>query len=298
MGVNGDGARFLGLAARSGADYSRTISPGRQSLFADESDVCAALDLAQRPLSSLEVRAISRPSTMHADGLIRALGADVIDALDYSDFEGANIVHDLNEPVPSELHGRYSLVFDGGTSEHVAQFVTATENAMKMVADGGSLAIIVPANQQLGHGFFQVAPEFYFRMLCEENGFEIRLALIRETGVTPRWFVVEDPARVGHRIQLTSLGPMDLFVLARRTGDPGLNSTPQQSDYEDAWERMAAPRAAPRHKKMALRSRALRSAPPSLRARMVGATQLARAIRGSGLTRVRLTDLAAQLDEH
>jgi hypothetical protein len=39
-----------------------------------------------------------------------------------ADYEGGGIVHDFNEPLLQHLRGRYSLVFDGGSSEHIFSF--------------------------------------------------------------------------------------------------------------------------------------------------------------------------------
>jgi hypothetical protein len=44
--------------------------------------------------------------------LLELLGAQQVDSIDHSNFEGATLTHNLNEPVPDDLRGRYSLVWD------------------------------------------------------------------------------------------------------------------------------------------------------------------------------------------
>src|SRR5437763_3852117 len=68
------------------------------------------------------------PPPSMADGpiddiaLFRALGFTSVESLDASDYEGADIVWDLNKAVPDSLKAKYDVVFDGGTSEHVFNF--------------------------------------------------------------------------------------------------------------------------------------------------------------------------------
>ena len=78
--------------------------------------------------------------------------------MDASDYEGCSIVHDLNNPLPEHLVGRYSLVLDSGTLEHVFDFPTALRNSLAAVRTGGHFVTIAPGNNQFGHGFYQFGP--------------------------------------------------------------------------------------------------------------------------------------------
>ena len=50
----------------------------------------------------------------------KTLGYKRVDTLDVSDYEGANILFDLNQnQTPKEHINKYDLIFDGGTLEHV-----------------------------------------------------------------------------------------------------------------------------------------------------------------------------------
>ena len=50
------------------------------------------------------------------------LGFKTVTSLDYSDYEGADLIHDLNNPIPDSLHDKFDFVYDGGTLEHVFDF--------------------------------------------------------------------------------------------------------------------------------------------------------------------------------
>jgi hypothetical protein len=172
--------------------------------------------------------------------------------MDISDYEGANVIHDLNEPVPGELHERYDVVFDGGSLEHVFDVPTALGNYMKMVRPGGHLIIETMANNHCGHGFYQFSPELFFRALSEENGYQVeRVHLAGEDidfdtrvpgiGVPvdlarPGRYSVADPAHVGGRVLLRNSHGTIILVQARRTRSGQVfRRPPLQSDYQPMW---------------------------------------------------------------
>lgn len=240
MGIDVDGIRFLCLAKKLGVDFSSTLTLGRQSLFAPLTTIEATHRSFGLPLDSV----VAQAGMPFADGVFIGLGAATVESIDKSDFEGGSIEHDLNLPVPEHLRDRFSVVVDGGTSEHVFNFPTALENSMRLVAPGGHLIVIVPANQFLGHGFYQISPELYFRTFAPANGFLLRLLLLKESGLRERWLQPVDPKKLRRRTEMTTIGPANLFVLARRIGVPTLVAHPQQSDYEDAWAESRAPMVA------------------------------------------------------
>jgi hypothetical protein len=157
--------------------------------------------------------------------------------MDASPFEGASDVHDLNEPIPASLKRHFSAVIDCGTLEHVFNFPQAIANAMEMVELGGHLLLVSPANNEGGHGFYQFAPELFFRALSPENGFSVERVLMREY-LGRHWYEVADPAELGHRSQFRSRGIAYLYVRARcEEVVAPFDSWPQQSDFVAAWDR-------------------------------------------------------------
>jgi hypothetical protein len=164
------------------------------------------------------------------------LGAREIDSLDFSAYEQATIVHDINEPVPSELKARFSCVFDGGTIEHVFNFPQAIRNAMEMVSVGGHFLGVGPGNNYPGHGFFQFSPELYWRIFSEANGFEVEEVTVCETGRGSPIYRIEDPATNGRRVEFTNSRPLYVMVRARRLRVAEIfKTTPQQPYYSATW---------------------------------------------------------------
>jgi hypothetical protein len=173
----------------------------------------------------------------YSEGFFKFLGSKSIDSLDYSNYEGANVLHDMNLPIPENFKARYQTVLESGSIEHIFNFPVAIANCMEMVAEGGHLIIITPVNNIMGHGFYQFSPEVFYRILNEKNGFEMERMFIFEYSPEEKWYSVEDPKKMKQRVELMNSSATYLCVSAKRTKIlPVLVQSPQQSDYEDAWE--------------------------------------------------------------
>jgi SAM-dependent methyltransferase len=242
-------------------NFRRTLTLGRQHLLSSPFQIAALLERRGCWPSSLDRKAFLDQLTItpyYADAFLRVLGAERLVALDASPYEGAEIVHDLGEPIPQHLQRTFDVVIDGGLLEHVFNFPAALKNAMELVAVGGHLVLLTPANNYFGHGFYQFSPELFFRALSPDNGFRVERVVAVENdlefasllGITyanerkGRWYEVADPASLGMRGTMTNRRPVLLFVRARREAAlPVFARFPQQSDYVAAWD--AASRAAP-----------------------------------------------------
>lgn len=107
---------------------------------------------------------------------------------------------------------------------------------MEMVQPGGHLVVITPANNFMGHGFYQFSPELFFRVCSPENGFEVARAILSEVDPEAPWYQVVDPAKVRRRVELVNSRPAYLMLLAHKVRQvPVLAVAPQQSDYSALW---------------------------------------------------------------
>lgn len=238
MGVDREAVSALLLARASGASFDRTLMLGRQRMHIQPGDLSAAFAGLGLDLARPRAKALLSEQDAFAEPLLEMLGASDADSLDNSDFEGSTHVHDLNEPVPREwTEDGYSLVWDGGTLEHVFNFATAARNAMELTRVGGHYLGMTPANNWMGHGFFQFSPELLFRVFSPENGFRVVWMMLKASRhPASRWYAVCDPQEVGERVTLTARNRGTLYVLAERTEEvPIFRTTPQQSDYAEAW---------------------------------------------------------------
>jgi hypothetical protein len=236
MGFDVQGIRFLLAARRTGVSFERTATLGRQELFIGPSYFRETLQAYGVPNSEAEGQRLLTEAGGYADSLLRFLGGRQIRSIDASSYEGADIVHDMNLPIPETLRSAFSAVIDGGTLEHVFNFPVAIKNCMEMVELGGHLLLITPANNFMGHGFYQFSPELLFRLLSSENGFRVERAIFSETVPGSRWYEIVDPERARRRVELTNSRPAYLLFQARKVSQiPVLVRAPQQSDYTVLW---------------------------------------------------------------
>ncbi|HSI32480.1 MAG: hypothetical protein ACAI43_13825 [Phycisphaerae bacterium] len=242
MGVNWHHVKTLVSARRAGCKFDRTLTVGRLNLFIsphDLRDLIQALD----PELYKRYDEFLAEHPVYAEPLFKLLGAKEVESIDASSYEHATHVHDLNQPIPDHLKGKYDFVADGGTLEHVFNFPQAIKNCMEMVKVGGTLQVEVPANNLVGHGFYQFSPDLFYRVFAEENGFKVDRVLLFEYFDGSQWYEVADPRSVKSRVELVSRPvPIVLVARATRTADvPIFAKTPQQSDYVATWTEGSEP---------------------------------------------------------
>lgn len=67
-----------------------------------------------------------------------ALFSDVkLRTLDVSDYEGAEIVHDMHKPVPEELHGAFDFIWNGSCLDNIFDPGMAMRSTARMLRDTG-----------------------------------------------------------------------------------------------------------------------------------------------------------------
>ncbi len=237
MGIELQTIKLLLLARQAGVDFSDLLTIGRQDLLVTAPALRSVFAGFGEDLSELDSQRLSGSEDRFSDALFRWLGARNVDSLDISNFEGASLTHDLNLPLPDDMAKRFSVVFDGGTLEHIFNCSTAMATYMSLPRVGGHLIIAVPANNEMGHGFYQFSPEFFFRALTKENGYQVCGTFLVPMFADLDWLLVKDPAAVGRRVGFNAPRRATyLFVVAQRIASvPIFGSNPQQSDYSTDW---------------------------------------------------------------
>lgn len=234
-------AFFMPMLAESrceGVDFSRTLTLGRQNRFVRAFEVARALARYDvQPAGEIDRMIKDSP---WAEPVFKLLGAEQVDSMDVSDYEGASIVHDLNQPIDSAWSNRYTVVFDGGTLEHVFNFPQALANAMQMVAVGGHFIADTMGENHSGHGFYQFSPELFFRALSPENGFVDCRVTVYELMQDGRRYECVDPDTLGRRVEMVAARQrFGLYVKARRVSETKpFERPPQQSDYSASWQQL------------------------------------------------------------
>jgi hypothetical protein len=236
VAIDINAVKFLLDAFDRGVSFRTVLTLGHLNLNVYPETLIRILHSRNIETSAVEELKNQDIQNIYADPLFRALGAEQIESLDASAYQGSSIVHDMNQPLPDNLKGRFEVVYDGGSLEHIFNFPVALRNCMEMVKTGGSCFIHTIANNCMGHGFYQFSPELFYRVFSESNGFEVNRMVMHIVGPYGKWFEVMDPEKVGERVELINFTPTMLLIHARRVSQRLiLNSFPQQSDFRNQW---------------------------------------------------------------
>jgi hypothetical protein len=237
MGLNIHALRLILHARKHGAKLDRVVTVGRLDVLMTPEQLEEEFAAFGESLEPGEANRLIHARDRYCEPILERLGASQVDSIDASGFEGANIVHDLNEPIESKYESRYSLLLDGGTLEHVFNFPEAIKNCMRMVKVGGHALFCLPTNNEMGHGFYQFSPELFFRVFSPENGYRLNGLYVAPLYRDGEWLKVEDPATVGQRVGFNqSNDELGLMVFAERISEvPMFTKAPQQSDYVAKW---------------------------------------------------------------
>ena len=161
MGIN---LALTKLLLRKKAEYNyagHLLTLGRQEIGLSRETLYA--------LTGMPVNGETGPLTQ--EEFFTHLGFVDVAAMDYSDHDGAAIIHDLNQPAPEALWSRFDFILDGGTLEHCFNVANFMNSMARMVKPGGTILHINPVQGFCNHGFFNFQPTFYFSFY-HANGFK------------------------------------------------------------------------------------------------------------------------------
>ena len=236
MGLDANGIKFLLYAKSLGVDFEKTATIGRQYIYVAPSEFQNILSSFNYQIDDKDLELIFEENDSYTETFLRYIGANITDSFDYSDYEGATHVHDMNLDIADEYKNKYSVVLDGGALEHIFNFPIAIRNCMEMIKVGGYYLGITPGNNFMGHGFYQFSPELLFRIFTKDNGYEITKLIVFETS-SPQWFSVKDPYELKERVTLQNRFPLYILVIAKKVScEKIFTNTPQQSDYALIWQ--------------------------------------------------------------
>jgi hypothetical protein len=146
------------------------------------------------------------------------------------DGRAGTLILDLNfDTAPDEHKGKYGLVTNHGTSEHLLNQLNVFQMMHDLARPGGVMIHAVPFTVHLDHGFFNYQPNF-FECLARYNAYET-LGI----WVGPDWslasFVPWDPALLDF-LTLSAKTTHLLVVAQRKTTDHSF-CVPFQEQYEN-----------------------------------------------------------------
>jgi hypothetical protein len=111
MGINSGSLRMMCFAAKNGVDFSKTVTIGRQLFQIQKeefNEILSGYDPAYKNSGEKEKlnKIFYGESFPYAEPLFEYFGAEIVDSIDISDYEGASIVHDMCIEIDSRLKNK------------------------------------------------------------------------------------------------------------------------------------------------------------------------------------------------
>lgn len=180
--------------------------------------------------------------------LFRSMGFKQVSALDYSNFEDAEYIFDLNSPeLPDILKKQFDVVIDHGTIEHIFHIPNCLTNIYKMLKVGGRVVHSSPSSNFFDHGFYMFSPTFFYDYYSANKWIIHTIQVVR---TNPQYQEIEAPFFADYEPGIfdhLSSGGLDAgtygaLCIAEKTKESTSTGIPQQGYYERLgdWEKQAS----------------------------------------------------------
>lgn len=179
---------------------------------------------------------ISKDKNISAEAFFKWIGFANYASVDVSPYEGAEIIHNLNDNELIETNHRIAdLIFDGGTLEHVFHLPNALKSIYLMLKNGGIIIHHNPTNGYLDHGFYQICPTFYYDYYTANKYENISGNILnRYKGeLSSEPYIMDIYRKKGMLYSAKKLPRATLFFCATKTEESTYNATPIQSYYNE-----------------------------------------------------------------
>jgi hypothetical protein len=243
MGLGGEAIEAIGREHAYRPISGDVVFIGRQTTYFTPSELAAMLRGCGHAVDPAAIE-IDRSTANRQRGhegkelvtdrsIFRALGVNSIRALDISGYEGAEIVHDLNTPLPPNLPGCADFVVDGSTLDNVFDPATCLRTMAALLRPGGRLLTInAYTTQQTAYTL--CSPPWYF-VFFVENGFSdcrVYVIVVRRGRKNAFWL---DPGYInrarGGTLAYAARGNVFIVALAEKGPMSTTDRSPVQQVY-------------------------------------------------------------------
>ena len=163
--------KFLRTAKMNGIQGKSIAMIGKQALNANPNLLLSAVSAMGLTYDKRLAAKITTDYRVDSYEFFKMFGFSEVHAVDYSDYEGADFIFDLNsrDAFPEELKGAFDYVINGGTIEHVFDIAAAMTNITQMVKPGGIVMHISPSEMWPNHGFYSISPTCFTDFYATNN---------------------------------------------------------------------------------------------------------------------------------
>ena len=250
MGIPRGSARLLLDEHRERPFSGTVLQLGRSSVYFTRSELESWAREQRVPLQNTD-DALSHDSRLAAQGCMSdetffaMLGFERVQSCDISEWEGADYILDLNEPVPRELEGRFDAIFETGTIVQIFNLPRVLDNLFRLLKVGGRVIhCAVPSNNHMDLGFYMLSPTFFSdfytanewridrHYLCEYFAYWLDGRLYSD-----RWSIYRYEPGMLDALSYGRYGRHQAatYLVATKTDDSTGDRCPQLGQYRQTW---------------------------------------------------------------
>lgn len=164
--------------------------------------------------------------------------------LDRSDYEGADIIQDMNEPLSAELVGKFDAIYNGSCMDNIFNPVSFLQNTTHLLKPGGRIIHIECASSVAG-AYLMYSPEWFFSYysINEFRDCKVYVTVARDASDSVYKFKTDlyewkpDFTRGGAYNYIDACksinGLMHVIVVAEKGENSTANKSPIQMQYLD-----------------------------------------------------------------
>lgn len=228
MGIGASVIQVIMRSLKSSDTKGGVLTLGRQCVkvtFEELNTIASKMNFTLHTVPNIEMSQCSKNSRFISDKtLFEALGFSRLESIDYSDYEGASIVHDMNYEIDSSLHSQFDFIVDSGTTEHIYNIYQSHLNIHNLLKVGGVVIHHLPSNGAIDHGFYQFSPTLFEDMYVM-RGYE-KITVLLHLKNNDKLFYYENN-QIGHYMMKKAV-----YILACATKSEKSNiAIPQQGYY-------------------------------------------------------------------
>jgi hypothetical protein len=210
---------------------------GRQDIYASLAQLKDWARAQGASLKPVEAGASNRPE-LRAKGytddatIFKAFGFDTVHSCDVSNYQGASHIFDLNQPLPDDLRGKYDLVVDGGTIEHIFDQAALFRNIHALLKPGGCVIHMTPSTNHMDHGLYMYSPTLLHDYYTA-NKYKILTSYLLQYDMTQHESTLIPiyeyrPGCLPQEVMFDARMSWLIYFVAMKTGESLGNAIPQQ----------------------------------------------------------------------
>jgi len=211
-------------------DFDGTVDLMQDEGYSPEAALLSAKDVKY----DQETRKAQGEKFINDETFFGLLGVSDLHSMDVSAYEGADFIHDLNDPVPETLHERFDFIIDGGSFDHLINLEAAFGSVMKMLKPGGRILQWNGASNHTGAAYVSPGPDLFFDyyVLNKFVDCKVYIGEIDALDQSSMWdlYQFDGTTEIGHFLSERIL---TVIVLAEKGSKSTTDQRPIQSYYRD-----------------------------------------------------------------